>query len=68
MTIEVSPELKPEAFKGAGMKGCAPYIRKIKEDKDRENAFELGWIEIIGYHKEAKMEARFRRGIKGKIF
>lgn len=42
MTIEVSQELKPEAFKGAGMKSCAPYIRKIKEDKDRENAFELG--------------------------
>lgn len=38
----MSQELKPEAFKGAGMKSCTPHIRKIKEDKDWENAFELG--------------------------
>jgi hypothetical protein len=38
----MSQELKPEAFKGAGMKSCAPHIREIKEDKGRENAFELG--------------------------
>lgn len=50
------------------MKSCVLYIRKIKEDKDRENVFEFGWIEIIGYYKEVKMEVRFRRGIRGEIF
>lgn len=60
--------MKLEVFKGVGMKSCVLYIREIKEDKGWENVFEFGWMEVIGYYKEVKMEVRFRRGIKGEIF
>lgn len=47
MTIEVSQELKPEAFKGAGMKSCAPYIRKIKKIRTEKMPLNLAELRSL---------------------
>lgn len=63
----MSQELKPEVFKGAGMKSCTPYIRKIKKIRTEKMPLNLAEWRSLDTIKRQRWKPDLGGELRGNI-